>query len=51
VTLRSAEYYALTTQFGFRVLQHAIDDAQAGGRTVRLCQRNALPYGRRTPND
>ncbi len=39
-SLSPAEYEALTVRFGFRVLQHATNDAQAGGRTVWLCQRN-----------
>jgi hypothetical protein len=41
-SLSPAEYEALTTRFGFHVLQHATNDARAGGRTVWLCQRNDL---------
>jgi len=41
-SLAPAEYQALMARFGFRVLQHAINDAEAGGRTVWLCQRDAL---------
>jgi SAM-dependent methyltransferase len=39
-SLSPAEYEALTARFGFNVLQHATNDAQAGGRTVWLCQHN-----------
>jgi SAM-dependent methyltransferase len=39
-SLSPDEYHALAARFDFRVLQHAIEDAQAGGRTVWLCQRN-----------
>jgi SAM-dependent methyltransferase len=41
-SLSSAEYVALITRFGFHVLEHATNDAQAGGRTVWLCQRNEV---------
>jgi hypothetical protein len=41
-SLSAAESGALLARFGFRVLQYASNDAEAGGRTVRLCQRNAL---------
>ena len=41
-SLSPTEYEALTARFGFRVLQHAANDSQAGGRTVWLCQRNEL---------
>ncbi len=40
-SLAPAEYQALAARFGFRVLQHAANDALAGGRTVWLCQCNA----------
>ena len=33
------EYEALTARFGFHVLQHVANDAQAGGRTAWLCER------------
>ncbi len=39
-SLSPAEYEVLIARFEFRVLQHATNDAQAGGRTVLLCQRN-----------
>jgi SAM-dependent methyltransferase len=39
-SLSPDEYVALSARFGFCVLQHAANDAQAGGRTVWLCQRN-----------
>ena len=38
-SLSPDEYEAVTARFGFRVLQHATNDAQAGGRTIWLCQR------------
>jgi hypothetical protein len=38
-SLSPDEYEALITRFEFRVLEHATNDAQAGGRTVWLCQR------------
>jgi len=41
-SLSPAEYEALTARFGFDVLQHVANDAQAGGRTVWLCQCNGL---------
>jgi SAM-dependent methyltransferase len=37
-SLSTAEYEALTARCGFDVLQHATNDAEAGGRTVWLCQ-------------
>jgi trans-aconitate methyltransferase len=33
-SLSPTEYQALLARFGFRVLQHAINDAESGGRTV-----------------
>ncbi|MGX9427037.1 MULTISPECIES: class I SAM-dependent methyltransferase [Bradyrhizobium] len=39
-SLSPAEYEMFTARFGFGVLEHATNDAQAGGRTVYLCQRN-----------
>lgn len=39
-SLSPDEYAALSARFGFCVLQHATNDARAGGRTVWLCQRN-----------
>jgi SAM-dependent methyltransferase len=39
-SLSPAEYEALLARFGFRVLQHAANDTEAGGRTVWLCQSN-----------
>jgi SAM-dependent methyltransferase len=41
-SLSPAEYEGLTARFGFHVLEHTTNDAQAGGRTVWLCQRNKL---------
>lgn len=41
-SLSPAEYEELIARFGFQVLQHARNDAQAGGRTVWLCQRNKI---------
>jgi hypothetical protein len=35
-----AEYEALVARLGLHMLQHVPNDAQAGGRTVWLCQRN-----------
>jgi len=40
-SLSPTEYQALIARFGFRVLHHAINDAQAGGRTVWLCECDA----------
>jgi SAM-dependent methyltransferase len=37
-SLSPAEYGALLAHFGFRVLQHVPNDAEAGGRTAWLCQ-------------
>ena len=39
-SLSPTEYEALIARFGFGVVEHATTDAQAGGRTVWLCQRN-----------
>lgn len=39
-SLASSEYQALIACSGFRVIQHAMNDAEAGGRTVWLCQRD-----------
>jgi SAM-dependent methyltransferase len=41
-SLSPDEYEALAAQFKFRVLQHVTNDAQAGGRTVWLCQYDLL---------
>jgi len=41
-SLSAAEYEELTARFGFRLLQHVANDAQAGGRTVWLCKCNEL---------
>jgi hypothetical protein len=38
-SLSPTEYEMLTGRFGFDVIQHATNDATAGGRTVWLCQR------------
>ena len=38
-SLSSAEYEALAARFRFDVIQHATNDAAAGGRTVWLCRR------------
>ena len=40
-SLSPTEYAALIGRFGFRVLDHAVNDPQAGGRTAWLCQRAA----------
>jgi SAM-dependent methyltransferase len=40
-SLAPAEYQALLTQFGFEVVQHAINDASAGGRSVWLCKQQS----------
>jgi trans-aconitate methyltransferase len=37
-SLSATEYEALIARAGFRVVQHAINDAEAGGRTAWLCQ-------------
>lgn len=37
-SLSPAEYQALTAHHGFRVLAHTANDAEAGGRTVWLCE-------------
>jgi SAM-dependent methyltransferase len=39
-SLSPTEYEALIARFGFRVLEHATNDMQAGGRTAWLCQRD-----------
>jgi hypothetical protein len=41
-SLSLSEYEALVGRSGFAVIQHATNDASAGGRTVWLCQRRAL---------
>jgi SAM-dependent methyltransferase len=41
-SLSPLEYEALVGRLGFDVIQHASNDATAGGRTVWLCQRRAL---------
>ena len=41
-SLSPTEYVALTSCFGFDVVQQAMNDATAGGRTVWLCQRREL---------
>jgi len=38
-SLSPTEYEALAARFRFQVLQHAANDAEAGGRTVWLCQK------------
>jgi SAM-dependent methyltransferase len=53
-SLSPDEYEALAARFGFRVLEHATNDVQAGGRTVWLCQRSPAmsPFGtKRTSRD
>jgi predicted TPR repeat methyltransferase len=40
-SLATAEYQALITRFGFEVIEHATNDARAGGRTVWLCRRTS----------
>ena len=41
-SLSPTEYEALTARFEFQVLQHVANDAEAGGRTVWLCQYDGL---------
>ncbi len=41
-SLSPTEYEALTARFGFHVLQHVANDAEAGGRTAWLCQYDEL---------
>jgi SAM-dependent methyltransferase len=41
-SLSPSEYRALIGRFGFAVMEHATNDAAAGGRTVWLCRRRAL---------
>jgi predicted TPR repeat methyltransferase len=38
-SLASSEYRALIGGIGFEVIDHAVNDVQAGGRTVWLCRR------------
>jgi trans-aconitate methyltransferase len=38
-SLSPAEYEALLARFGFRVILHTANDAEAGGRTIWLCQK------------
>jgi SAM-dependent methyltransferase len=38
-SLSPGEYETLIVRFGFRVVRHIANDAEAGGRTVWLCQR------------
>ena len=38
-SLASGEYVALISGIGFEVVDHAVNDARAGGRTVWLCRR------------
>jgi SAM-dependent methyltransferase len=40
-SLSPSEYRALIGRFGFVVMEHAMNDAAAGGRTVWLCRRGA----------
>jgi predicted TPR repeat methyltransferase len=46
-SLASSEYETLIDQSGFEVIEHAIRDPRAGGRTVWLCRarRGAVPGG------
>ena len=37
-SLAPAEYEDLVNRFGFEVIEHAIDDLRAGGRSVWLCR-------------
>lgn len=37
-SLGAAEYEALISRFGFEVIDHAVNDQRAGGRTVWLCR-------------
>jgi hypothetical protein len=41
-SLSPAEYEVLTARFGFQVLQHVANDAEAGGRTVWLCRKQRV---------
>ena len=38
-SLAPAEYEALISSSGFEVVEHAVNDARAGGRTAWLCRR------------
>jgi hypothetical protein len=38
-SLAPDEYEALLRRFGFEVIRHVANDAQAGGRTAWLCRR------------
>ena len=40
-SLSPSEYRALIGRFGFAVMEHATNDAAAGGRTVWFCRRRA----------
>ena len=40
-SLAPAEYAALVNGIGFDVIEHAVNDARAGGRTVWLCRGRA----------
>jgi hypothetical protein len=37
-SLSPAEYEALVARYGFHLLAHVANDAEAGGRTAWLCQ-------------
>jgi predicted TPR repeat methyltransferase len=38
-SLAPSEYEALLDEIGFEIIEHAVDDASFGGRTVWLCRR------------
>jgi hypothetical protein len=40
-SLASAEYEALINGIDFEIIDHAVNDARAGGRTVWLCRNRA----------
>jgi SAM-dependent methyltransferase len=40
-SLSPDEYEALLSRFGFDVLEHVVNDARAGGRTVWFCRRKS----------
>jgi SAM-dependent methyltransferase len=39
-SLAPAEYRALLDEFGFEIMEHAVNDERCGGRTVWLCRRH-----------
>ena len=39
-SLAPIEYQALLDEFGFEIIEHAVNDERCGGRTVWLCRRH-----------